>query len=62
MRITLLAGTKVLGAKGQKGGEKCAVIMFPMQFEFLIMTKWLKLHEILMVMDAKLREDLWNER
>lgn len=32
--------------------------MLPVQFEFMIMTKWLTLHEILMVMYAKIGADM----
>lgn len=35
--------------------------MFSMQFEFMIMTKWPKLHEILMIIDVKVEAGLWNE-
>lgn len=33
-----------------------------MQFEFIIVTKWPKLRETLMVIDAKVEAGLWNER
>lgn len=51
----------MLEQKGWKQ-EKKSVIMFPVKFEFMILTKWPKLHEILVVMNAKVGADLWNER
>lgn len=51
-----------LQTKRRKLEEESSVIMFPMQFEFIIVTKWPKLRETLMVIDAKVEAGLWNER
>ena len=62
MRMTFIAGTLMLHVKTQTRGERSSVIVFPVQSEFMSLSKWLKLHDILMGMDTKIGSDLWNER
>lgn len=52
----------MLGERRRKSGENSSAIMLPAHFEFMIMTKWPKLHEILMVTAAEVGTDLWNEK
>ena len=46
------------GTKWQKPGENSSAIMFPVKFEFMILIKWPKLHEIFMAMSAEVGADL----